>query len=148
MILLNLFLTAFQSDTPLVPFLADSLSEILRRLKFFMLKNVVDKADSYTLVKLDPIDKDKCKRLSKVKLPTSAHTLLTSGNYTSQQIYNIKSAFVQGMKKTVLKLQERCPLKYSLLRSASSLSKVNMADGAEKSRFCKRTIRVICWHRS
>ena len=76
-----------------------------------MLKNVVDKADSpYKLVKLNSEDKDKCKRLSQVKLPTSAHTLLTSGYYTSQQIDNIK-----GMQKIVLKFQERYPLKYLLV---------------------------------
>ena len=130
--ILSVFFTSFQSDAPLMPFLADELEELFRKfMKFFLLKNVVSEADTpYKLIKLDINDSNKQKPLSHVKLPTSAQALLVE--LPNQQQEAIKKGFIKLLKKMLLKLQERSPLKYILVRSASCLSPMNMAKAGEK----------------
>ena len=59
--MLNHFLTRFQSDGPMVPFLADVLEDLFRRLmKFLLLKKIVNDADTqYKPVKHDIEDSAK-----------------------------------------------------------------------------------------
>ena len=64
--ILSEFLTKFQTDNPVMPFLSDLLESILRRLmKFFILAEVIKAvATAYKLIKLDVCDKN-------IRLPVS-----------------------------------------------------------------------------
>ena len=57
---LNAFLRAFQTDSPMIPFLADTLGGVVRDfLSRIILKDVLTNATNiYKLVQLDPLNKD------------------------------------------------------------------------------------------
>ena len=134
--MLHSFLKNFQSNNPMVPFLADALERIVRQMmKFFLLKKSVNAATTqFQLMKLDVEDAAKQKPISSVKLTTSAEAVLASGNFTTEQKESIRKGFVSMTKKIVLKkMQERCPLKFLITRLSSSLSPHNMEDDGEAS---------------
>lgn len=127
----NMFLTVFQTDAPMVPFMSDSLEELLRRLMgYFISKPILESAATpLSLVKLDvSATGGKCLPLIDLKLPTASKAMLKKlglsiGAKTS--FLNQYRDFLIGM---VEKLQERCPLKFAIVRCAASLDPVKMAD--------------------
>ena len=135
---LNTFLTKFQSNAPLVPFLADNIESILQRfMKYILLKKVVDDAASqYDLIEIDVKDTAKYKPITTVNLPTAAATLLCSGSFSDAQKVSVKKAFIALMKKIIEKIQQRSPLKYLIVHSAASLSPSNMADQQKRCLSC------------
>ena len=74
--ILSEFLTKFQTDKPVMPFLSDILESILRRLmKFFILAEVIKTAaTAYKLIKLDVFDKNILLPVSSVKFATATAT--------------------------------------------------------------------------
>ena len=57
---MNIFLKRFQTDTPMVPFLVDTLDELIRYVCCkFILNDVIEKAKTTTsLVKLNMLDRN------------------------------------------------------------------------------------------
>ena len=141
---LNTFLVTFQSDAPLVPFLSDALEILLRRfMDIFMLRKVMKEADTpYKLINIDLEDNAKQKPMINVTLPTSV-----VGMVANEQKEAIKKNFVKLLKKMVAKMQERCPLKYALVRNASSLSPVNMARGDGYSNLFQKLVNQLHLHK-
>ena len=90
-----------------------------------MLKVVKEADTPYKLIKINLEDKAKHKPLSHVKLPTSVVGMLA----TEQKEATNKKFML--LKKMVEKMEERSPLKYALVRNASSLSPLNMARSGE-----------------
>ena len=129
------FLVQYQTDWPMVPFLSDSLEELVRSLMNIILKpDVVKKANSaYLLTTVDVAISDNQLELYQMKFGTALKQMMVSLNSRPEK----KRAFQQECKQIVVvllqKLQEKSPLKYAVVRNASSLSPKNMIQMKTKS---------------
>ena len=126
---LNTFLVKFQTDAPMLPFLADTLETMLRDImRFFISKSALDKASTQTtLLKLDvTVEGGLCVPISDVKLPTASKSKLKRLKLNSQQ----KDIFLKEYRRFLIgmtvKLQERSPLNFAVVRAAASLDPVKM----------------------
>ena len=125
---LNNFLVKFQTDAPMVPFLSDEISSILRWLmSFFINSEVLKKASSsYLLSKVD------VKESGKNWVLQSQIKLTISGNETLKKVSSslhsglIKS-WVKFLEAMVLKIQEKSPICYKLVRVSCALDPIRMA---------------------
>ena len=127
----NTFLTPFQTDAPMIPFLPIVLSDLIRKLmSYFVIGDVLDKtATPHTLIKLNvSLEGGNCKKINNLKLPSATKSLLRKLNPKAE----FKTKFLKEGKSfsigTVQKLQERSPLKYSLARHAASFNPYTMAN--------------------
>ena len=133
---LNTFLTPFQTDAPMVPFLPIVLSDLIRKLmSYFVIGDVLDKAATpHSLIKLNvSLEGGNCKNINNLKLPTATKSLLRKLNPKAE----FKTKFLKESKSfligTVQKLQERSPLKYSLVRHAASFNPYTMANDQQSA---------------
>ena len=132
--MLNGFLIKFQSDSPFVPFLSDWLEDLMRSMmKKLLIREVINKANTtFLLLKVDVSTNQL--PVSKIQLPTASAEVLSMGSFKQHLQDGIKKKYTLMLRSIILKLQERSPLKYKLVRSASSLSPVNMMNEPESSR--------------
>ena len=126
---LNSFLVKFQTDAPMVPFLSEEMSGILRWLmSFFIQKDVLKKANSaYQLSKLK-VTSDNWRLKTDIKLTTSGAEALKKVPLNLQQ--GLKDSWVRMLKAMIEKIQERSPISHKLVRVAAALDPVRLA-GAE-----------------
>ena len=109
-------LLMFQTDTPMAPFLGQSLKDLLLTLMGRIIKkDVLDQSDSYPkLTALDPCDKKKQVHCKHMEFGFAA----------------FKTECVQLLSAMTAMLIERCPLKYPLVRYLSSLNPPKMISSA------------------
>ena len=121
---LKSFLLQFQSDRPMVPFLSASLEEILRVLVKTILKQEVfeEATTALSLIKVDVAKSSNQLEVDQVKLGTALKQSLSSMEYRPEKKRAFKKECMQVVVALLQKLQERCPLKYAVVRNASSLS--------------------------
>ena len=126
---LNNFLIKFQTDAPLVPFMAQELEAMMRELMslFITKQTLVDTPTPYMLCKLDvSVQGGNCLPVSDIKLTTAAKSMLKKLKLTGDQ----KSTFVKEYRNFLIgmveKIQERTPLKYPIVRAAASLNPLLM----------------------
>ena len=130
------FLLQFQSDKPMVPFLSDSLEELLRSLmKVIVKQEVLEEASTaLSLTKIDVAKSSNQLGVEQVKLGTALKQSLSSMESRPEQ----KRAFKRECKQVIIvliqKLQERCPFKYSTVRNSSSLSPNSMVEEKKLSK--------------
>ena len=127
----NMFLTAFQTDGPMVPFLADSLEEIFRCLMgYFISKTVLKGAvTKLSLVKLDvSVEGGKCLLPGEVRMPTASKSMLKKLALSADAKASFMKEYRNLLIGMVQKLQERSPLKYAIVRCAASFDPVKMAE--------------------
>ena len=117
--ILKEFLICFQTDRPMIPFLAASLDQTLRRtMKKFVSTKVLEEASTpYKLIKVDLSKKDVC-------LPTELVELETT---TKQKL----KAVGASKDKKIKPLWKRCLLKYLLVRNTSCLEPASMINQPE-----------------
>ncbi len=133
---LNVFLIKFQTDAPMVPFLADELQSIMRDLmRYFITKSALEKASTpYKLCKIDVTVKgNNCLPISEIKLPTAVKSMLKKLKLSADQKQSFIKEFRNLLIGMIVKIQERTPLKYPLVRGAASLSPVRMVTKGEES---------------
>lgn len=134
---LNGFLRAFQTDNPMIPFMADILGDIVR--DFFsriVLKGVMDKANTiYKLIQLDLGNKDIRKRPEDVDIGFAAKLKLQQSGISpgDTKVRLFKQQASDFLAKLLLHLLEKSPLKQAVVRSAMSLNPVHMANKAERN---------------
>ena len=124
------FLELFQTDKPMVPFLEDALSGVMRTLMKMVVKtDVLDgvlEGTSYKLIKLDLSVAENLIHYELLKLPTATKSLLK----TKAIPFDKKRSFMKDCKQVLVtlleKLQERCPLNYLICRNASSIVPYHM----------------------
>lgn len=121
------FLTKFQTDTPMAPFLGYYLQNLLIGLmNRFIKKEVMDKADTYQkLASIDPQDKKNHMVSKKVDIGFAArHSLkrITEKKAASElQVLAFINECITMLAALTAKLNERNPLKYPLVRYLSCL---------------------------
>ena len=128
---MNKFLKVFQTDAPLVPFLDEVLDSLMRNImQYFVKRFILDKADtSLRLHKVDIHDEENLMNAN-VIFGTAAKGML---RVVEPKIgTNEKSNFQKEYKRFLVaicnKLQERSPLRYPIIRYASCLNPMKMAD--------------------
>ena len=89
-------------------------------MKIFLLRSVVNVVTSHQLIKLDITKKGFLPQLA-VKLPTASKALLSTLEISSSKKIKLIDQCVSMVKTIVLKLQERSPLKYLIVRCSSCL---------------------------
>ena len=118
----------------MVPFMSDEIEKLFRKLCRLVLKpEVVDEATTpYKLIKTNTSDKNIQKEYTKANIGTAATDDLGDSCIKS----DIKKSFMKECFNMVVDiligLQERSPLKYSIVRNASAISAVNMVSKKEE----------------
>ena len=127
---LNQFLTVFQTDAPMLPFLSDILESLLRRImRYFIRSSVVaEAATPYKLIGLDvSATSENCLPVNDLKLTTAVKSILKELKCTGGQKHTFLKDYRNFLIGLVEKMQEQSPLSYALVRSSSSLNPVKMA---------------------
>jgi len=139
---LRSFLVVFQTDKPMVPFLEKSLVGVLQSLMRTIIKpEVLEKANtSLKLVKLDVTKSENTLPAELIKLPTATKSKLAEMP-NDQRKRAFKSNSKSMLVALILKIQERCPLRYAIARFASSLSPENILN---KRDLCVRFYEKLC----
>ena len=120
----------------MVPFLSDSLEELLRSLmKVIVKEEVLEKASTaLSVTKIDIAKSSNQLEAEQVKLGTALKQSLSLMESRPEQ----KRAFKRECKQVIIvliqKLQERYPLKYSIARNSSALSPNSMVEEKESSK--------------
>ena len=122
--ILKEFLVCFQTDRPMLPFLAASLDQTLRRIikKFVSTKVLEEASTPYKLIKVD---------LSKKDLGTATKQNLKAVGASKDKKIKPQKACSSMLKAIVEKMQEKCPLKYLVVRNASCLEPTSMINQPE-----------------
>lgn len=120
---LSPFLESFQSDKPLVPFLAMELYSVLSSLlEPFVVRSVMDSLTVSSFASLD-LDDDKVLVSSKkVSVGFAANEILKKSSLSEAKIAEFKTECRTFYAKTAKKIIERCPLSRALVRNMDCLN--------------------------
>lgn len=136
---LNGFLVTFQTDNPMVPFLTESLDNVLRNLCIrFLRKDVLEEANSvYKLLKVDFANKVNQVSLDSVDLGFAIKhdikVLRKNGKLSENKLRNLRSGALEFLSSLCSHFTEKSILKNRLVRSASCLSPKVMLEPSELS---------------
>lgn len=142
------FLTMFQGERPLLPFVADELHSILKALMVrFVKKDVLDKAD--TVLKLCKIQCNDAKNhmeYKRIDIGFAANAILRAAPQSISDLQ--KMAFRKGcctfLAAMTAKLFERNPLNYSLVRNMYCFRPRSIVSCSEKcSDAFKKVLEVM-----
>ena len=129
------YLVTFQTDRPMVAFVADSLEKQLRDLmKIVVRRPILEEASTaYALINLDLDKTENFLPANQINIGTALKERLASLSPKPEE----KRKFLKECRSVILallkKLQERSPLKYAVCRHASALSPNKMATDTEAS---------------
>ena len=133
------FLIKFQTEAPMAPFLGLSLKELLLALMGrFLKKEVLEAADTFRkLAIIDTEDKNR-KNPKHVELGFAAHTTIKKvaekKAASELRLLTFKNDCVKFLLAIVLKLLEKCPLKYPLVQCLDSLIPLNLVSSSSQAR--------------
>ena len=122
------FLTVYQTDKPMVPFLAEDLDNLLRNLmRRFVKKDVLKSATSVT--KLAAVDVTKAgviRQHSKINSGFVSEKLVSrlrdQGHISERQVLEFHMETCEFMKTIVTRLLNKSPITFSLVRNLSCLA--------------------------
>eukprot|EP00117_Sycon_ciliatum_P027072 scpid93514/ scgid22075/ len=143
------FLTKFQTDCPMVPFLRSALESMLRSLLSRIVKqdNLSASSSTVRLMAIDIIDESVLLPLTNVHMGFAAEEharQLISGKKSSQlQCRDLRAQCRDFVVALVVKLNEKSPLSFPLVRSASCLDPRKMAVSSGKEE-CMKLMKCVC----
>lgn len=140
---MNSFLRAFQTDSPMVPFMADTIGDLVKDFSSrIILKDVLKKKKSlYDLIQLDLLDKDIRKPSENVDVGFEANKML-EGVKSSTSKLKFKKEAGDFLAHLLSHLVEKSPLKYAIIRHAVCFNPLYMGNHARRSS-CENHIKVI-----
>lgn len=148
---LNEFLTVYQTDMPMIPFLSDDVQKIVKDLmERFVKPEVIQSAKNIQgLLKIDVSDKKNQLEIGKMNLGNKAKSVIDNvakkKACSEGTIYDFKQKCRLFLVKTVQKIMERSPLKYSLARNMGCLDPRQMAETElVKREKCKTKFHRVC----
>jgi hypothetical protein len=127
------FLVLYQTDHPMLPFLAKDLETMLRKLMERCLKETtLKKATSKQLLEINLDDKENKLPLHKVNMGFSAEnilkTLLREGSVKEPDAFSLRKQCRSFLLSVISALSEKSPLKYSVVQFSSCFDPRNMND--------------------
>ena len=149
--LLEPLLSKYQGDQPLLLFLCNDLQDLLRSLMRKFIKDEVlrDCSTAQRLVQMDVSSAANQVSLSKVQLGFQTDRLLAEAkkhqSVTELDVMSFRAEALEFLKAVVLKLQEKSPLNFSLVRNMSCLNPKTMTEKRDLSmRKMKRILQCLC----
>ena len=127
------YLTRFQTDAPMVPFMFDELSAIFKKLVGLIFKkDVIDNARSIASMLNEKWLQDSKNQLEPglVDIGAGTKAVLASAQVAAEKKRLFRYECKQIIIKILIKLAERCPLQFSLVRVASSLDPQKMVQSS------------------
>jgi hypothetical protein len=130
------FLRKYQTNKPMVPFMYQDMGGCLRNLMArFMKKEVLAEADTVTkLCKLDVKDSKFFVAHKDVDIGVAAKTELSKCKLSERDIMQFRMECRTFLSAMTAKILERSPLKYTLVRSASSLVPTAVLHGTSSAK--------------
>jgi hypothetical protein len=121
--LLKEFLTKYQKEEPLIVYLAKDIALLLNDvLGLFIKPTVLEENNSgYKLATLDVKKPENHLPAKKLNLGNGTREALESARVSPLQVLEFKNQCLGVLRALVAKIQERCPLKYSFVRSLHAL---------------------------
>ena len=149
--LLKPYLKKYQSESPMMPFMAEDLYNILEStMKKFVRKSVIE--ESTTAGKLASIDLNKKENLKEPKkcevgfaVRAITDKLEKSKKVTPLQMLEFQNECQPFLKALSAKMLERCPLKYPIVRYLTSLDPRFMKEDPSRAqqRFEKLLLKLL-----
>ena len=145
--LLKLLLTKYQSEEPLIVYLGQDLATLLNDLMELFIDPEILKANNtqYKLAQLNVKDKNNQMSATNVNIGNGARTELSKSKVSDLQKMQFRMDCIKMLTALVSKLQERCPLKYSIIWALWCLDPnlaVEHQDSAKKA-FMKITSKFM-----
>lgn len=138
------FLTMFQGDRPLFPFLGDELGNIIRTLmNRFIKREVIAAADTvWKLTKIDCTDKKNHTDYKHVDVGFAADQVLRQAPSSVSDLQKMvfRTGCCKFLAAMTAKLLERCPLKYGLVRYLNCLAPKRLATSPEE---CSKAFKEV-----
>lgn len=147
--MVNPYLTDYQTDKPMMPFMADDLTRVLSSIMKKFLK--LDKAtvnSAYNLIKVD-VDSESIQRpVSNIDIGFHASKLIqelkVKKKISERQALEFNMDAKKFLSTMTKKLIERCPLKYALVRNLSCLDPKQMVKNKDRATSkMKRVMSVL-----
>lgn len=140
------FLTLYQTDRPMLPFVGRDLGLLLRSLmEKFMKPDVLQQANSLSaFVKLDVKKTDNHVDLSKINVGFVAQKLLTKSSAASdRQKLDFRMGCREFLVAMVYKILERSPVKFPIVRLLSWLDPGQMVQEQQRQNNIKKLSRTL-----
>ena len=125
------FLTHYQADRPMFPFISSDLDKLLRQiLRRFMTNDVVDDASIIDLMDLDVDDKTSHKPSSKIDVGLTADGIIKERSVTTdatakvseRDILELRQECRAFMQELVKRITAKAPIKYALVWNLTCLT--------------------------
>ena len=126
--LIETYLTQFQSDVSLAPFInGEMVQQFTKIMQFFIKRNALDETSSdYKLININVTKKENRIESAAIKLPTATSNFLLKSSYSKEKKIEYWGDCVAILMNIILKQWEHSPMKSVLVRKASCLSPANM----------------------
>ena len=131
----------------MMPFISSDLYFVVNQsMNIIKLKEVLDREVTlYKLINIDLLKKDIYLPLSNLNLGTATKLALQNSQVSNELKTRFNQDCVISFRKLIEKLQERSPLKYSIVHSSTSFSSVEMVQNKEECPLkFKRLIERFC----
>ena len=154
---LNPLLTCHQTTNSMIPLLYDDLCSLLREIiSWFINPTILQKVDrGLVLCKFDLNNRENILSCNKINIDRGATKVINNkirtDTATPREISMLKEECVTFLSTVLAKIIARSPLKYSLIRYASSLSPTNMtskpdivANRLKSSCYSLNNVKNVC----
>ena len=141
--ILKPFLVIFQTDNPMVPFLCDEFSNVSKRLIALMYKKEkIDEAKAVSKAMKEDWLKNKNNQMEEflIDIRAAAKDDLSKAKVATEKKRKFRGECKLFVVNLLLKLQERVPIQYALVRSSSSINHNNVA--IQAAPMSKRFVRL------
>ncbi|XP_028973959.2 uncharacterized protein LOC114830660 isoform X1 [Esox lucius] len=131
------FLTRYQTDKPVLPFIANDLAELLKSLlRRFIKQELLNDATPQHLVRLDVSDMQSRVHLRAVDIGIGAEAAIKERQRQSRSteelsVLQFRKECMEGLSKIVKKIQEKSPLKFPTVRQMTCLNPAVMYSDPE-----------------
>ena len=140
------FHVKYQTDEPMIMFLAEDLQSMCSKLMHkFVKKSVLDSADTmYRIANLDVLDKQNCKVATEIDIGFAEKVILTtlakSKAVNERGVLEFRMDCTKFISHVTSKILERSPMKYKLVRSLYCLNPQKMSDLPEA---CSKAFEIV-----
>ncbi|KAK9976520.1 hypothetical protein ABG768_021725 [Culter alburnus] len=135
------FLKRYQTDEPVMPFLAKDLAELIKSiLRRFVKREVLQDITKLQLTKLDLSEKKNLLLPQKIDIGLGADKALKDTKISDLRVLEFRRDCMQGLTNIVRKVQEKSPLKYATVRQMACLDPSNMFRDPDR---CKEQMKCL-----
>lgn len=131
------FLVCYQTDAPMVPFLYDTLYELLKGLmEHVVKKEILDGITVMKMLKIDLTNEKNLKPAEEISLGFAVKDEIRKhrDSVSNKQILEFRKQCSTFYVSVIKKIIERCPLKYNMIKGATFLNPAVMTSNQNAAR--------------